>query len=99
VLLNLQQPGPQNFLRGLRAVRESIPHFSRDVHGVLGKEVRSSSGENIGRIVDVLVDKGRQISLVGALMHTSGYAAPETKTALNRPRSLIEEAEEIATNE
>src|SRR5262249_8955747 len=36
-----------------------------------------------------------QVSLVGALMHTSGYAAPETKTALNRARSLIEEAEEI----
>jgi len=28
---------------------------------VLGKEVRSGSGENIGRIVDVLVDKGRQV--------------------------------------
>jgi hypothetical protein len=34
--------------------------LSRDVQVVLGKEVRSSSGENIGRIVDVLVDKGRQ---------------------------------------
>jgi hypothetical protein len=31
------------------------------VQGVLGKEVRSGSGENIGRIVDVLVDKGRQV--------------------------------------
>jgi hypothetical protein len=28
---------------------------------VIGKEVRSDSGENIGRIVDVLVDKGRQV--------------------------------------
>jgi hypothetical protein len=25
---------------------------------VIGKEVRSDSGENIGRIVDILVDKG-----------------------------------------
>jgi hypothetical protein len=33
----------------------------QDVQGVLGKEVRSGSGENIGRIVDVLVDKGRQV--------------------------------------
>jgi predicted ATPase len=36
-----------------------------------------------------------QVSLVGALMHTSGYAASETKTALDRARSLFEEAEEI----
>jgi class 3 adenylate cyclase/predicted ATPase len=36
-----------------------------------------------------------QVLLVGALMHTSGYAAPETKTALDRARSLFEEAEEI----
>jgi predicted ATPase len=36
-----------------------------------------------------------QVSLVGALMHTSGYAAPETKTALDRARSLFEEAEEL----
>jgi class 3 adenylate cyclase/predicted ATPase len=36
-----------------------------------------------------------QVSLVGALMHTRGYAAPETKAALNRARSLIEEAEGI----
>src|SRR5581483_10951216 len=28
-----------------------------DVQGVLGKEVRSSAGEDMGRIVDVIVDK------------------------------------------
>ena len=29
----------------------------QDVQGVLGKEVRSSAGENMGRIVDILVDQ------------------------------------------
>ena len=32
-----------------------------DVQGVLGKEVRSSAGEDMGRIVDVLVDQTGQI--------------------------------------
>lgn len=28
-----------------------------DAHGVLGREVRSATGENMGRIVDVIVDR------------------------------------------
>ncbi|GAB1718025.1 MAG: PRC-barrel [Nitrobacter sp.] len=28
-----------------------------DAHGVLGREVRSTSGQNMGRIVDVIVDR------------------------------------------
>ena len=28
-----------------------------DAHGVLGRDVRSSSGQNMGRIVDVIVDR------------------------------------------
>ena len=32
-----------------------------DVQGVLGKEVRSSAGEDMGRIVDVLVDQTGQV--------------------------------------
>jgi len=35
--------------------------LSRDVQGALGKEVRSGTGENLGRIVDVLVDQGGQV--------------------------------------
>lgn len=31
-----------------------------DVQGVLGKEVRSAANENMGRIVDVIVDRGGQ---------------------------------------
>ena len=47
------------------------PHYSEDtwqsillsqnVQGALGKEVRSGTGENLGRIVDVLVDRGGQV--------------------------------------
>ena len=33
---------------------------SKDVSGVLGKEVRSATDENMGRIVDVIVDQGGQ---------------------------------------
>jgi len=35
----------------------------------------------------------QQIGLTNALMHTKGYAAPETKASLDRARSLIERAE------
>ena len=33
----------------------------QDVQGVLGKEVRSSVGEDMGRVVDVLVDRTGQV--------------------------------------
>jgi hypothetical protein len=33
----------------------------QDIQGVLGKEVRSSAGEDMGRVVDVLVDQTGQI--------------------------------------
>jgi hypothetical protein len=32
-----------------------------DVQGVLGKEVRSAANENMGRIVDVIVDRSGQV--------------------------------------
>jgi hypothetical protein len=31
---------------------------ARDAHGVLGRDVRSSADEDMGRIVDVIVDRG-----------------------------------------
>jgi sporulation protein YlmC with PRC-barrel domain len=34
---------------------------SHDLQGILGKEVRSAAGENMGRIVDVVVDRGGQV--------------------------------------
>jgi predicted ATPase len=36
-----------------------------------------------------------QVSLANALMHTKGYASPETKAALSEARSLIEKAEAL----
>jgi sporulation protein YlmC with PRC-barrel domain len=33
----------------------------QDIQGVLGKEVRSSAGEDMGRVVDVLVDQNGQV--------------------------------------
>jgi len=34
---------------------------NHEVQGILGREVLSSTGENMGRIVDVLVDRGGQV--------------------------------------
>jgi hypothetical protein len=34
---------------------------SHDLQGILGKEVRSATGENMGRIVDVVVDRSGQV--------------------------------------
>src|SRR4051812_30477076 len=34
---------------------------ARDAHGVLGREVRSAADENMGRIVDVIVDREGQV--------------------------------------
>src|ERR1700754_4395736 len=34
---------------------------ARDAHGVLGRDVRSAADEDMGRIVDVIVDRGGQV--------------------------------------
>ncbi len=34
---------------------------NRDVQGVLGKDVRSAADEDMGRIIDVIVDRGGQV--------------------------------------
>ena len=34
---------------------------ARDAHGVLGRQVRSAADENMGRIVDVIVDRDGQV--------------------------------------
>jgi hypothetical protein len=38
----------------------AIPLDRQDVEGVLGKEVRSNADENMGRIIDVVVDRTAQ---------------------------------------
>jgi len=38
----------------------AIPLDRQDVEGVLGKEVRSNADENMGRVIDVVVDRTAQ---------------------------------------
>jgi hypothetical protein len=45
---------------GVASPPSAIPLDRQDVEGVLGKEVRSSADENMGRIVDVVVDRNAQ---------------------------------------
>jgi PRC-barrel domain len=61
---NSQPPAQQQNPAPLAAPKEAAPPPSvtiigaRDAHGVLGREVRSAADENMGRIVDVIVDRG-----------------------------------------
>jgi hypothetical protein len=56
-------PPPQNAI----PPKEAAPPPSvtiigaRDAHGVLGRDVRSPADEDMGRIVDVIVDRGGQV--------------------------------------
>jgi len=51
------------------ALKTVLPYH--DVQGVLGKEVTSSTGENVGRIVEVLVDQAGQVR--GAVIDFGGF--------------------------
>lgn len=64
------KPAPQ----GSVAPAEGTPATVVDgnqVYGILGKEARSSSGENMGRIVDVIVDGSGRIR--GAVIDFGGF--------------------------
>jgi hypothetical protein len=58
-----QNPAPPAMPNPPAAPKEPAPPPSvtiigaRDAHGVLGREVRSAADENMGRIVDVIVDR------------------------------------------
>ena len=60
-------PPPSNRVLPQGAVKEPAPPPSvsvigaRDAHGVLGRDVRSAVDENMGRIVDVIVDRSGQV--------------------------------------
>jgi PRC-barrel domain len=60
------QPPPPN-TAPTAATKEGVPRPSvtiigaADAHGVLGREVRSAADENMGRIVDVIVDRAGQV--------------------------------------
>jgi hypothetical protein len=43
----------------------------RDIHGILGRGVRSTAGEDMGRIVDVIVDRDGQV--VAAVIDFGGF--------------------------
>jgi hypothetical protein len=46
---------------GTKAVPEVTVLNTHDVEGILGREVRSAANEDMGRIVDVLVDRAGQV--------------------------------------
>jgi hypothetical protein len=50
-------PAQQN----LPPIPEVTVLASHEVEGILGREVRSANNENMGRVVDVLVDRGGQV--------------------------------------
>jgi hypothetical protein len=60
---NNPPPSPQQSTAPPAAPKEPAPPPSvtvigaRDAHGVLGREVRSTTDEDMGRIVDVIVDR------------------------------------------
>jgi hypothetical protein len=54
------QPAQENAIPNLRAPTVTV-FGHQEVQGVLGKEVRSGANENMGRIVDVLVDRNGQV--------------------------------------
>jgi PRC-barrel domain len=60
-------PPPTNRAAPQGAAKEPAPPPSvsvigaRDAHGVLGREVRSAADEDMGRIVDVIVDREGQV--------------------------------------
>lgn len=52
---NIQGPGPND-------AQPTVTVFDRlEVQGILGKEVRSGADENMGRIIDVIVDRTGQV--------------------------------------
>jgi len=46
---------------------------ARDAHGILGREVRSAANEDMGRIVDVIVD--REGTVRAAVIDFGGFSA------------------------
>jgi hypothetical protein len=57
---------------------------ARDAHGILGREVRSAANENMGRIVDAIVD--REGNVRAAVIDFGGFLGvqPEDRGRLER---------------
>ena len=85
VSLRLGRAGPQSFARW--AMREAAEQLSRVVGQIATLPGTAAlCGEQIKL----------KVALANALAHLKGYAAPETRTSLDRARSLIERAEALA---
>jgi PRC-barrel domain len=55
-------PSQQNAIEGPNPREPTVTVFDhQEVQGILGREVRSGANENMGRIVDVLVDRDAQV--------------------------------------
>jgi hypothetical protein len=58
-------PAPSAVTAPAAAITASAPSVTVidavDAHGILGRDVRSPTGENMGRIADVIVDRGGQV--------------------------------------
>jgi PRC-barrel domain protein len=52
---------PENSIKGPPREPTVTVFANHEVQGILGKEVRSAADENMGRIVDVIVDRAGQV--------------------------------------
>jgi hypothetical protein len=59
---DIATPNPPNSQPAPNESKPTVTVFDRlEVQGILGKEVRSGANENMGRIVDVIVDRNGQV--------------------------------------
>ena len=84
-------PGTATPTAGTAAPKEPAPPPSvtvigaRDAHGVLGRDVRSAADEDMGRIVDVIVDRARHGARRGdRFRRLSRRRQPEDRRRLER---------------
>ena len=63
---------------------------ARDAHGMLGREVRSAADENMGRIVDVIVDRTGQVR--AAVIDFGGFLASAAATSSSTGTPCISSA-------
>jgi hypothetical protein len=62
VLQQRSAPSQENAIEGPNLREPTVTVFGHEeVQGILGREVRSGANENMGRIVDVIVDRSGQV--------------------------------------
>jgi hypothetical protein len=66
------EPSQENAIEGPRLREPTVTVFDhQEVQGILGREVRSGANENMGRIVDVLVDRDGEVR--AAIIDLGGF--------------------------